>query len=88
MGSTQVYQRGKPTILRPLGEAGRARHGIPHLAPEVVLTMKPMSERDKDEHDFSSVLPLLDRDQRELLHDAINRRDTGSAAARAIRLRS
>jgi hypothetical protein len=74
VGTTWVYHRGKPTILRPLSEAGQARYGIPYLAPEVVLTMKSISERDKDEHDFSSALPLLDRDQREWLQDAITRR--------------
>jgi hypothetical protein len=74
VGTTWVYHRGKPTILRPLSEAGRVRYGIPYLAPEVVLTMKSMSVRDKDEHDFSSALPLLDRDQREWLQDSITRR--------------
>ncbi len=74
VGTTWVYHRGKPTILRPLSEAGQARFGIPYLAPEVVLTMKSMSERDKDEYDFSSALPLLDQDQREWLQDAITRR--------------
>jgi hypothetical protein len=77
VGAAWVYHRGRPTILRPLSEAGQARYGIPYLAPEVVLTMKSMSGRDKDEHDFSSALPLLDRDQREWLHDAITRRWQG-----------
>jgi Aminoglycoside-2''-adenylyltransferase len=74
VGTTWVYHRGKPTIVRPLSQAGKSRYGIPYLAPEVVLAMKSMSERDKDEHDFSSALPLLDRDQREWLRDAITRR--------------
>jgi hypothetical protein len=74
VGTTWVYHRGQPTILRPLSEAGQVRYGIPYLAPEVVLTMKALSERDKDEHDFCSVLPLLDQDQREWLQDAITRR--------------
>ena len=77
VGTTWVYHRGKPTILRPLSKAGQSRYGIPYLAPEVVLTMKSMSERDKDEQDFSSVLPLLDPDQREWLLDAITRRWRG-----------
>jgi hypothetical protein len=77
VGTTWVYHRGRPTILRPLSAAGQARYGIPYLAPEVVLTMKSMSGRDKDEHDFSSALPLLDRDQREWLRDAITRRWQG-----------
>jgi hypothetical protein len=74
VGTTWVYHRGKPTIVRPFSEAGQARYGIPYLAPEVVLALKSMSERGKDEHDFSSALPLLDRDQREWLQDAITRR--------------
>jgi hypothetical protein len=77
VGTTWVYHRGKPTILRLLSEAGQDRYGIPYLAPEVVLTMKSMSGRDKDEHDFSSALPLLNRDQREWLQDAITRRWQG-----------
>jgi hypothetical protein len=74
IGTTWVYHRGKPTVTRSLSETSKQRYLIPYLAPEVVLTMKSMSERDKDTQDFEAALPRLDNSQREWLHDAITRR--------------
>lgn len=53
------------------GSAGRTREivrrtddGIPYLAIEAVLLFKAKHTRDKDEADFTGVLPLLSRAER------------------------
>jgi hypothetical protein len=74
VGTTWVYHRGKPTITRLFGAVSRQRRGIPYLAPEVVLAMKSMAGRDKDDHDFRAALPLLDLGERQWLQEAITRR--------------
>lgn len=45
--------------------------GIPFLVPEVQLFYKSKEPREKDEQDFSAVLPLLSAPQRAWLSDAI-----------------
>jgi hypothetical protein len=45
--------------------------GIPFLAPEIVLLFKAKHTRDKDEADFRSVLPKLDRRRRQWLDTAL-----------------
>jgi hypothetical protein len=45
--------------------------GIPFLAPEIALLFKASATREKDEDDFARVLPLLDRERRAWLADAL-----------------
>lgn len=45
--------------------------GIPYLRPEGVLLYKAKAPRDKDEADFLACLPLLTRDARHWLRDAL-----------------
>jgi hypothetical protein len=49
--------------------------GIPYLAPEIVLLFKAKGTRIKDQADFDRVLPLLDAERRQRLHDALARVD-------------
>jgi hypothetical protein len=59
-------------IRRPYTEiVERTSDGIPFLAPEIVLLFKAKNTRDKDEADFRSVLPKLDRRRRHWLNDAL-----------------
>jgi hypothetical protein len=70
-GDTWICRRDpRIRLLRPrLIE--RTADGIPYAAPEVVLLFKARATREKDEQDFASVLPLLDRRRREWLADAL-----------------
>jgi len=45
--------------------------GIPFARPEVILLFKAKARRDKDEADFSRVLPRLDRQARDWLREAL-----------------
>jgi hypothetical protein len=49
----------------------RTGDGIPYAAPEIALLFKAKAARPKDEEDFASVLPLLDRSGRRWLADAL-----------------
>jgi hypothetical protein len=74
VGTTWVYHRGRPNITRSLAEATYRRHGVPFLAPEVVLSMKSISDRDKDQLDFETAVSVLDDGQRRWLSEAVTRR--------------
>jgi hypothetical protein len=45
--------------------------GIPYMSPEIVLLFKAKHLRDKDQHDFDGVLPLLDAEQIEWLRTSL-----------------
>jgi hypothetical protein len=47
-------------------------HGIPYLAPEVVLLFKAKAAREKDHLDLQAVLPLLGPERRAWLRDALD----------------
>jgi hypothetical protein len=49
----------------------RTADGIPYAVPEVTLLFKAKAVRRKDEEDFASTLPLLDRSRRRWLADAL-----------------
>ncbi|MGI9005109.1 MAG: nucleotidyltransferase domain-containing protein [Streptosporangiaceae bacterium] len=60
-------------IRRPIASIGCiTSDGIPYLAPEIQLFYKAKNSRPKDETDFSAVLPLLTRPQRQWLRDALS----------------
>ncbi len=78
VGAIWVYKKGSNVFVRPLADITRHWHGIPFLAPEVVLLIKarPGTERpatDNDQRDFEAALPLLNAEQRSWLKDAIER---------------
>jgi hypothetical protein len=56
---------------------GRTSEGVPFLVPEVVLLHKAKHERTKDLADLDALLPVLDRDARERLHDWLGRAHPG-----------
>lgn len=64
--------RRDPRIRRPLAELGRrSADGVPYLAPEVQLHYKAKGLRPKDQLDFDTALPVLDRSQRAWLDAAL-----------------
>jgi hypothetical protein len=78
VGTIWVYKKGSHVFIRPLADITRYWHGIPFLAPEVVLLIKarPGLDRpgtDHDQRDFQAALPILSADQRSWLKDAIER---------------
>jgi hypothetical protein len=64
--------RRDPRIRRPLDLAFAIDRAVPYLAPEVVLLYKAKSPSAKDDSDFHSVLPRLDREQRSWLTRALD----------------
>jgi hypothetical protein len=59
-------------IRRPYAEIIRhTPDGIPYLVPEIPLLFKAKQPRAKDEADFRGALPLLSREQRRWLDDAL-----------------
>lgn len=58
-GNNWVWRRD-PSVTIPISRLiHRSREGIPFLAPEVQLLWKAKMLRERDEHDFETVLPLL-----------------------------
>jgi hypothetical protein len=64
-GDTWICRRDQQRIRRPYSEIiRRTDDGIPYLAIEVALLFKAKHRREKDEADFTGVLPLLSRAER------------------------
>jgi hypothetical protein len=60
------------SLFRPLSTIGlRTVDGIPYLAPEIQLLYKAKEPRSKDEADFASTLPYLNRESRQWLVQAL-----------------
>ncbi|MEP7023660.1 MAG: hypothetical protein ABJB47_07585, partial [Actinomycetota bacterium] len=71
-GSTWICRRDE-TIRRPYSEVIMTTdEGVPYMAPEIVLLFKAKHGRDKDEADFTGVLPLLSPDRRAWLAGALS----------------
>ena len=70
-GGTWVFRRDE-RIRRPYVDAvARTAAGIPYLRPELVLLFKAKSAESKDQLDFDTVRPLLAREDRAWLADAL-----------------
>jgi hypothetical protein len=70
-GINWIFRR-EPSIMRSLTRIGRrSPHGIPILAPEVVLLYKAPRFKAEDDHDLQTVAPALDPDQRRWLRNAL-----------------
>jgi hypothetical protein len=63
--------RRMPTIRRPVHTIGCAADGIPYLAPEIQLLHKAKELRQKDEADFTQILPALDQERRQWLRSVL-----------------
>ncbi len=72
-GELWTYRRD-PAVRRSIDTIGfRSPHGIPYLAPVIVLLYKAKEPRPIDERDFEAVLPRLDEDDRRWLARALER---------------
>jgi hypothetical protein len=85
VGAFWVYKKGARIYTRPLADITRYWHGIPFLAPEVVLLMKARPGLDKpgkdtDQRDFEAALPMLNAEQRSWLKDSIEQQPWLKAA--------
>jgi hypothetical protein len=70
-GDIWIYRRD-PRIRRPYRNVIRHSPGrIPYMAPEIVLLFKTKNNRDKDQADLHTVLPLLNTSQRQWLDNAL-----------------
>lgn len=71
-GSTWISPRDE-RIRRPLADATfTAADGIRYLRPELVLFMKALKARSKDDRDLEVILRTLEPERRAWLHDAID----------------
>lgn len=78
-GDTWVYRRD-PRIRRSMSTAVRQSPGrLPYLAPEIQLLDKSKAPRERDDMDFARTYPLLARDARQWLQDALNWRTPTTA---------
>lgn len=68
--SSWVYRRD-PRVRRAMDVAVQTHHGIPVLAPEIVLLYKSKAPRPIDQADFERALPVLSLSARVWLQDAI-----------------
>jgi hypothetical protein len=78
VGPIWVFKKGSHVFTRPLADVTRYWHGIPFMAPEVVLLIKARPglgrpRTDNDQRDFEAALPVLSALQRSWLKDAIER---------------
>lgn len=74
---TWVFRR-EPTITRARADMiGSTADGLPYLRPEGVLLFKAKGARSKDQADFSTALPSLDRMARDWLANALTRMHPG-----------
>ena len=84
-GQTWVFRRD-PRVRRPRERViAHTEDGIPYARPEIALLFKAKASRPKDDADFESVLPLLDREQREWLAGSIALVHPGHHWLRALR---
>ncbi|MDX3458317.1 hypothetical protein PV396_41370 [Streptomyces sp. ME02-8801-2C] len=76
-GETWICRRDEGLRLPYDAIIERTADGIPYLIPELVLLFKAKEPRPKDQADFDSVLPLLDRTRRETLTGWLERTHPG-----------
>ncbi len=70
-GSEWVFKRDE-RIRKPLDRLGSVTDdGIPYLNPEIVLLFKAKNNREKDQQDFETVIPMLGEDARRWLRHSI-----------------
>lgn len=68
--SSWVYRRDS-RIRRAMDDAVQTHHGIPVLAPEIVLLYKSKAPRPIDQTDFERLRPVLSPSAAVWLHDAL-----------------
>ena len=70
-GDTWVCRRDHRIRLPAKRVIAHDGEGIPYAQPEIALLFKAKATREKDQADFERVLPLLDRDRRRWLEQAL-----------------
>lgn len=70
--SEWVYKRDQ-SVRMPMAQALWERDGIRYLQPEIQLLYKAQGLRPKDDLDFDTTLPRLERPRRDWLRDALQR---------------
>ncbi len=70
-GETWVFRRDPRVRLPTERVIAHTEDGIPYARPEIALLFKAKASRPKDDADFASALPLLDRGQRKWLAGSI-----------------
>ena len=72
-GPDWIFRRNRD-VRRPIGELlARNRSGLPYLRPEVQLLYKAKAPRPRDKADFRAVAPILGKEARAWLRDALGR---------------
>jgi hypothetical protein len=70
-GETWIFRRDRHLRLPYDAIINHTSDGIPFEPPELTLLFKAKHSREKDEADFSSTVPLLDKRARAWLRDAL-----------------
>jgi hypothetical protein len=70
-GDTWICRRDSRIRLPRARLIEHTADGIPYANPEIALLFKAKAVREKDEEDFASLLPLLDRSRRRWLANAL-----------------
>ncbi len=68
-----VYRRDPKITLPKHSIIGRFKDDVPALNPEIQLLYKSKSPRDKDELDFSKIVPKLNTNSRNWLRDSLQK---------------
>ncbi|MFB7241637.1 hypothetical protein CW362_01050 [Streptomyces populi] len=76
-GGTWICRRDETLRLPYDAIVERTADGIPYLMPELVLLFKAKAARPKDHADFDGILPLLDKDRRDVLSGWLARAHPG-----------
>jgi hypothetical protein len=72
-GLDWIFRRNRD-VRRPIGELlARDGSGLAYLRPEVQLLYKAKAPRPRDEADFRAVAPILGKEARAWLRDALAR---------------
>ena len=71
--TTWIYRRVEALALPRTETIGHTDDRVPYLRPELVLLFKAKAMRPKDERDFATALPALDRVARERLREWLTR---------------
>ncbi|WP_425964846.1 hypothetical protein [Rhizobium nepotum] len=66
---TWIYKRDPEFRLRRAAAVRKNSAGIPYLAPALVLLFKAKYRRKKDEENLRAVLPRLETQEKEALHN-------------------
>jgi hypothetical protein len=75
-GTDEFVYRRDARVRMPLLEATWLKDGVRYLVPEIQLLFKSKGLREKDEQDFRDCLPLLSREQKSWLAEALRKENS------------